>query len=114
VGVEAAAASTAYYPLLKFRYKFPNRAVFSCYYPSAGIPCNPMTLEHGSREEHLATLQRAKAGGLRNVWSGDIRRNRYLSENLKFGEEEKIIDLEWYDNREDQESGYKVKWLKNP
>jgi hypothetical protein len=50
-----------------------------------------MELKHGTREEHLATLKRAKNGGLSYVWSGDIRRSPYLRENLQFAVEEGII-----------------------
>lgn len=65
-----------------------------------------MELKHGTREEHLATLKRAKNGGLSYVWSGDIRRSPYLRENLQFAVEEGIITTEWVES--DQESGWLV------
>ena len=71
-------------------------------------------LEHGTEAEHRATLARAKAGGLTYVWSGDVRRNRYLAENLRFGEETGILTTKWVES--DQESGWKISWAnkRNP
>jgi hypothetical protein len=75
-----------------------------------------LKLEHGTREEHLGTLRRAFKGLKEDgesyfyVWSGDIRRNPYLAENLDFGANEGIIDLE--DVEYSQESGWNVKFLK--
>lgn len=71
-----------------------------------------MELIYGTRDEHLATLRRAKNNGLASVWSGDVRRNPYLRENLAFAESEGIVELESYDNAEAQESGWNITWLK--
>ncbi len=65
-------------------------------------------LRHGTEEEHRATLKRAKAAGVSYVWSGDILRNQYLAENLRFGHESGILSTEWVES--DQESGWKLKW----
>lgn len=65
-------------------------------------------LEHGTEAEHRATLARAKAGGLTYVGSGDVRRNRYLAENLRFGEEAGIRTTKWVES--DQESGWEISW----
>jgi len=71
-----------------------------------------MTLEHGTREEHIATLKRAKSNGVASIWSGDISRNAYLRENLNFAEDEGIVKLKPYEL--EQESGWDVEWLKEP
>lgn len=71
-----------------------------------------MVLTFGSREEHIATLRRAKAAGVNSVWSGDIARNQYLQENLQLAEAEKILKLEPYTMH--QESGWKFEWLNHP
>ncbi len=65
-------------------------------------------LEHGTEAEHRATLERAKAGGLSYVWSGDVRRNAYLLENLRFGEEMGILTTRFVES--DQESGWEIDW----
>lgn len=70
-------------------------------------------LEHGTREEHIATLKRSKAAELESIWSGDMR-NPYLRENLQFAEHEKIVKLTPYDSREAQESGWTIEWLDHP
>jgi hypothetical protein len=70
-----------------------------------------MELKLGTKEEHLATLQRAKDGGLSYVWSGDIRRNAYLRENLAFAEDEGIIKTTFVESWEAQESGWNIEWL---
>jgi hypothetical protein len=69
-------------------------------------------LRHGTIDEHLGTLKRAKEAGLSYVWSGDIRRNPYLAENLRFGEEFGILTTEWVES--DQESGWLVFWTDKP
>lgn len=66
-------------------------------------------LEYGTEEEHRATLQRAKENGVSYVWSGDVRRNRYLAENICFGEEAGILTTEYVE--QSQESGWNIKWL---
>lgn len=73
-----------------------------------------MVLEKGTRKEHLDTLIRANKGGLSYVWSGDIRRNSYLRENLAFAEDEGIIKTTFVESWEAQESGWNIEWLKNP
>lgn len=65
-------------------------------------------LTHGTEAEHRATLGRAKAGGLTYVWSGDVRRNQYLAENLRFGEEAGILTTKWVES--EQESGWEISW----
>jgi len=73
-----------------------------------------MTTKYGTTEEHLATLKRAKQNNVLSVWSGDVARNPYLQENLKFGVDSKILKLTTYDSQEDQESGWLIEWLDNP
>lgn len=70
-------------------------------------------LIHGTREDHLATLRRALAGGVQSVWSGDLRRNAYLRENVAFAEAEGILTTKPYDDRDAQESGLTLTWLKS-
>lgn len=65
-------------------------------------------LRHGTEEEHRATLKQAKAAGVFYVWSGDVRRNQYLAENLRFAQESGILSTEWVESA--QESGWKLKW----
>ena len=72
-----------------------------------------MPLEHGTRDDHLGTLRRAKANKITSVWSGDLRRNAYLRESLNFGIEEGILKVEDYDYAEAQESGFNIIWLKS-
>lgn len=67
-------------------------------------------LIHGSKEEHMTTLQRAKQNNISYVWSGELR-NPYLLENLYFGKELGLIDIEFFEDYEGQESGYKIKYL---
>lgn len=67
------------------------------------------TLVHGTEAEHRATLERARKAGVDYVWSGDVRRNEYLAENLQFGIDNKIIQTKWVEK--DQESGWRIKWL---
>lgn len=67
-------------------------------------------LKYGTEEEHRATLDRARENGVTYVWSGDIRRNPYLAENLQFGVDNKIITTTFVEN--DQESGWEITWLK--
>lgn len=73
-----------------------------------------MELKQGTRKEHLDTLIRAYKGGLTYVWSGDIRRNAYLRENLDFAVDEGIIDITFIEDYTAQESGWSIKWLKDP
>lgn len=68
-------------------------------------------LNHGTEQEHRATLQRAKDNGITYVWSGDLRRNQYLAENLAFGEKAGILKTEFTEDYEAQESGFNIKWL---
>lgn len=71
--------------------------------PTIGI-----ALEHGTEEEHRATLMRAKERGITYIWSGDVRRNPYLAENLRFGVECNILTAEWIET--EQESGWCISW----
>ena len=66
-------------------------------------------LERGTEAEHRATLDRARKAGVSYVWSGDVRRNPYLRENLQFGVDNKVIETQWVEK--DQESGWRIKWL---
>jgi len=65
-------------------------------------------LRHGTEAEHRATLSRAKAAGVTYVWSGDVRRNQYLAENLRFAQESGILTAEWVESA--QESGWNLHW----
>lgn len=71
-----------------------------------------MILEHGTREEHIGTLKRAKDHNVMSIWSGDIRRNAYLRENLAFAEDEGFVKLTPYEL--EQESGWNIEWLDHP
>jgi len=73
-----------------------------------------MKLCHGSIKEHLGTLRRANSKGIDSVWSGDIRRNAYLYENLCFGEYYEIIDVNLKVDYKEQYSSFKMTWLKDP
>ena len=64
--------------------------------------------QYGTREEHIATLQRAKYNKLFYVWSGQLRSD-YLRENLNFAVENGFIKLTEYETK--QESGYHVEWM---
>lgn len=67
-------------------------------------------LRHGTEEEHRATLKRAKENDISYVWSGDLR-NPYLLENLRFGQDVGLIEVEFVEYYEAQESGYRIKYL---
>ena len=71
-----------------------------------------MDLKHGTEEEHRGTLERAKADGIDYISSFDMR-NSYLRENLVFGQNENIIELEDVTHYEAQESGWNIKWLED-
>lgn len=46
-----------------------------------------MNLLYGTHEEHQGTYERAKAAnptGVLRIWTGDVRRSKYLMENLEF------------------------------
>lgn len=74
-----------------------------------------MELIYGTREEHIGTLRRAKENGVTSAWTGDIRRNVYLRENLAFAEEEGIIaKLQIEENYEGQYSDFVWEWLDHP
>jgi hypothetical protein len=73
-----------------------------------------MILEHGTREDHLGTLERAREAGIDRVWTGDIRRNAYLRENLRFGQEEGIITVEMVEDYEGQQSDFLLTWTNPP
>lgn len=64
---------------------------------------------YGNEAEHRATLNRAKSAGIKYLWSGDVRRNAYLEENLRFAEEFGIIKTKWVESS--QESGWEIEWL---
>ena len=80
--------------------------------PQVGQQRMVSQLRHGTEEEHRATLKRAKAAGISYVWSGDVRRNQYIAENLRFAQEAGILSTEWVES--DQESGWKLKWANDP
>ena len=69
-----------------------------------------MNLTHGTLEEHLATIQRAKENDLTYIPSAILRRNLYLSENIEFIQERNLAIVEFVENYEEQESGYNIKW----
>lgn len=73
-----------------------------------------LDFREGSIEEHVATLIRAKKNGLSYIWSGDIRRNPYLRENLQFAVDEGFVETEFVEYYEAQESGWKIRWLRDP
>jgi hypothetical protein len=68
-----------------------------------------MKLIHGTEQEHRDTLKRAKANGVEYIWSGDMRRNRYLTENFAFALENKIFEAT--EAKDSQETGWWIKWL---
>lgn len=72
-----------------------------------------MNLEHGTEDEHLGTLRRAKDNGLKEVWSGDLIRNSYLRENVAYAQEKGILSVELVEYREAQCSNYVLTWLKD-
>lgn len=78
----------------------------------SAAPTGYPTLEQGTREEHIATLRRARTAGVKTVWSGDVRRNPYLRENLKFAETERMVRLTPYEA--EQETGWRLTWLDHP
>jgi hypothetical protein len=70
-----------------------------------------METVHGTLDEHKATIVRAKAAnpsGL-SVWTGDIRRNAYLRENLEVMRFLNVADIE-LDDSDDQQSNFVIRW----
>jgi hypothetical protein len=70
-----------------------------------------MELQYGTEKEHRATLQRAKDNRVWKIWSGDVRRNPYLRENMIFAERVGIAKFTPYNSYEQQESGWVIEWL---
>lgn len=69
-----------------------------------------MNLQYGTTEEHLNTAKRAKANNITYVWSGDIRHNPYLAENLEFIQYKNLATVQFKENYDGQESGFILKW----
>ena len=69
-----------------------------------------MNLQYGTYEEHKATAERAKANGVSSVWTGHLRRNPYLQENLEFIQEENLAEVSLEVDYEGQSSDYIIKW----
>lgn len=62
-------------------------------------------------DEHKATIARTKEAhpdGL-EVWTGDIRRNAYLRENLEVMKYLGVADIE-LDVSNDQQSNFVIRW----
>ena len=70
-----------------------------------------MELEHGTKEEHLATLSRAREANVRTIWSGAVRRSPYLRESMVLAERLGIAKFTPYDSYEAQESGWVIERL---
>lgn len=66
---------------------------------------------YGTMDEHKGTIERARAasGETLTIWSGDIRRNRYLAENLEVMKFLGVADIT-FDDSDDQESNFIVTW----
>lgn len=62
-------------------------------------------------EEHKATIARAKAASPKYlvVWTGDIRRNPYLEENIRVMEFLDVATIT-LDDSDEQESNYIITW----
>lgn len=72
-----------------------------------------MKFVHGTEAEHKATVERTKRnnpGKSFSIWSGDIKRNAYLRENLQYMEERKIATNKLQDVG-DQESEIVITWI---
>lgn len=70
-----------------------------------------MKLVHGTREDHIATAERAKSNNIRSIWTGDIARNEYLQENLDFIQMEGLATVTFEDNVAAQQSNYIIHWM---
>ena len=68
-------------------------------------------LEHGTVEEHLATIKRAITNEIINIWTGDITRNKYLQENLKFAQVNGLVKITEETDYEGQASYWLLEWL---
>ena len=69
-----------------------------------------MNLVHGTKEEHLETIKKARENNISYVWSGHLRRSPYLLENLKFAMEIGAFNTTFVDSAINQESGFDVTW----
>lgn len=69
-----------------------------------------MKLEYGTYKEHKATAQRAKDNNLNSIWTGDLKRNPYLRENLSFIQEKGLAEVDLKVDYDGQSSSYVIKW----
>lgn len=72
-----------------------------------------MSLIHGTHEEHQGTYERVKAAnitGILRIWTGDVRRSKYLMENLEFMQRQgyATVDL---DEEDDQASYFVITFI---
>jgi hypothetical protein len=65
-------------------------------------------LTHGTEEEHLGTITQAKANKVDSVWTGEIRRKRYLAENLAWAEAKGLISVKFRDDERAQMSFFDI------
>lgn len=70
-------------------------------------------LKLGMLEDHLGTVRRGRAMGDCLVWSGDLRRNAYLRENLAFIEANRLAEIAEVVSYEDQCSYVKISWVES-
>lgn len=67
-------------------------------------------LEHGSIEEHLATIKRSIFNKIDSIWTGDILRNKYLQENLKFAHVNRMVKITEETDYVGQSSYWLLEW----
>ncbi len=66
-------------------------------------------LQHGTEEQHRATLRRARDAGVDYIRSEAIRDNPRFAESLRFGVANKLLETEWVEY--ELSNGWKIKWL---
>ena len=70
-----------------------------------------MKLVHGTISEHQKTAKRAKDRSVTNIWSGDLKNNEYLQENLAFIQETGLAKVDYEIDYHGQASYYLIEWL---
>jgi len=65
--------------------------------------------EEELHQAYRDTWKRAREMEVDYIWSGELRRNKYLRDCLNYGIDNKIIEAKYVEGQ--QESGYNIKYL---
>lgn len=67
-----------------------------------------MNLNHGTYEDYMGT---AKENNFNSVWSGDLKQNSYLAENILFLQDSGLLTIKLVEDFEGQSNIYIITWL---